>query len=296
MTRILVTGGEGQVGHELVRRAWPEGVEIAAPTRAELDLTDAAAIAAHVAAGGYSAVINCAAYTAVDKAETEVAQAFAVNALAPAAFAEAARTADISLVHVSTDYVFRGDADAPYETDAAIDPIGVYGASKAAGEFAVRLGCPRSAIVRTAWVVSARRANFVKTMLRLGAERDQLRVVADQHGAPTFAADLADALGAIALGMIADRDAPAGVFHFTNAGPTTWHEFAQAIFAQARALGARTPTSVEAIATSDYPTPARRPAYSVLSTRRIEQDYGVVPAPWRERLPAIVAEIMEQAT
>lgn len=295
MTRILVTGGEGQVGGELKRRAWPEGVEIVAPTRAELDLADAAAIGTYVAAGGFDAVINPAAYTAVDKAESEVAQAFAINALAPAALADAARAAEIPLVHVSTDYVFRGDASAPYETDAEIDPIGIYGASKAAGELAVRLGHKRSAIVRTAWVVSARRANFVKTMLRYGAERDVMRVVADQHGAPTFAADLADALATVALEMISDKDAPTGVFHFSNAGATTWHGFAQAIFEAAAARGGKTPSTLEAITTADFPTPARRPAYSVLSTRRIEEAYGVVPPPWRDGLPGLVAEIMEQA-
>ena len=295
MTRILVTGGEGQVGGELKRRAWPEGVEIVAPTRAELDLADAAAIGPYVADGDFDAVINPAAYTAVDKAESEVAQAFAINALAPAALADAARAADIPLVHVSTDYVFRGDASAPYETDAEIDPIGIYGASKAAGELAVRLGHKRSAIVRTAWVVSARRANFVKTMLRYGAERDVMRVVADQHGAPTFAADLAEALATVALGMISDKDAPTGVFHFSNAGATTWHGFAQAIFEAAAARGGKTPSTLEAITTADFPTPARRPAYSVLSTRRIEEAYGVVPPPWRDGLPGLVAEIMEQA-
>ncbi|MFC3695199.1 dTDP-4-dehydrorhamnose reductase [Chenggangzhangella methanolivorans] len=295
MRRILVTGGEGQVGGELVRRAWPDDVEITAPKRAELDLTDASAIGAYVAAGGFAAIVNPAAYTAVDKAESEVAQAFAVNALAPAALADAARAADIPLVHVSTDYVFRGDASAPYETDAEIDPIGIYGASKAAGEFAVRLGHKRSVIVRTAWVVSARRANFVKTMLRYGAERDLMRVVADQHGAPTFAADLAEALATITLRMIDDAQAPAGVFHFSNAGATTWHGFAQAIFEAAAARGAKTPATLEAIATADFPTPARRPAYSVLSTRRLEDAYGIAPRPWRDGLPALVADIMEQA-
>lgn len=292
MSRILVTGGDGQVGFELTQLAWPDGVQILAPTRGELDLADPGAIHAYLAAYPVAAIVNPAAYTAVDRAETEIAAAFQINAVAPAALAEAARRLDAPLVHVSTDYVFRGDATTPYEVDAPIDPIGVYGASKAAGEFAVRLGAPRSAIVRTAWVVSARRANFVKTMLRLGAERDHLRVVADQRGAPTFAADLAEALQTIVLRMMADRAAPAGLFHFSNAGATTWRDFAAAIFEAAGARGARVPT-VEGIATSDYPTPAKRPAYSVLSTARLERDYGVAPRPWAEGLPALVAEIME---
>jgi dTDP-4-dehydrorhamnose reductase len=293
MRRILVTGGTGQVGLELTRRAWPEGVEIVAPNRAELDLTDRSAIAAHVAGGGFAAVINAAAYTAVDRAESEKAEAFALNELAPAALADAARAAEIPLVHVSTDYVFRGDADAPYETEAPIDPINVYGASKAAGETAVRLGCPRSAIVRTAWVVSPNRTNFVRTMLRLADGRETIRVVADQRGAPTLASDLADALATIALRMIPDERAPAGLFHFANVGETTWADFAEAIFAEARERGAKVPR-VERITTADYPTPARRPAYSRLSTSRIERDYGIVPRPWRDWLPGLVAEIMEQ--
>lgn len=294
MTRILVTGGGGQVGRALRDRAWPAGVTIAAPTRAELDVTDTAAVAAYVAGGNFACVINAAAYTAVDRAESEVAEAFAANALAPAALGQAARAADIPLIQLSTDYVFRGDAEAPYETDAAIDPINVYGASKAAGEFAARLACPRSAIVRTSWVVSARRTNFVRTMLRLGRERDSLSVVADQRGAPTLASDLAEALQAIALRMIADRGAPTGAFHFANAGVTTWHGFAQAIFAEAEARGERVPKTVEAIATADYPTPARRPLWSALSTRRIEREYGVIPRPWRDGLPALVAEILKE--
>lgn len=291
MRRILVTGGEGQLGLELRRRVWPGDVEIVAPSRAALDLTDPAA-ARSIAEGGFAAIVNAAAYTAVDRAESEAAAAFAVNALGPAVLAEAARAADIPLVHVSTDYVFRGDSAAPYETDAPVDPVNVYGASKAAGETAVLSVAPRSAVVRTSWVVSAHRSNFVKTMLRLGAERDLVRVVADQHGAPTLSSDLAEALATIALRMTEDRDAPAGLFHVTNAGPTTWRGFAEAIFDAARAQGGKVPL-VEAIATADYPTPARRPAYGVLSTERAEREHGVVPRPWRERLPALVAEIME---
>lgn len=293
MRRILVTGGTGQVGLELTRRTWPEGVEIVAPGRAELDLTDQAAIAAYVVGGGFAAVINAAAYTAVDRAESEKAEAFALNELAPAALADAAGSAGIPLVHVSTDYVFRGDADAPYETDAAIDPINFYGASKAAGEAAVGVGCPRSVIVRTAWVVGPNRTNFVRTMLRLADGRETIRVVADQRGAPTLAADLADALATIALRTVSDERAPAGLFHFANAGETTWADFAEAIFAEARERGAKVPR-VERITTADYPTPARRPAYSRLSTSRIERDYGIVPRPWRDWLPGLVAEIMEQ--
>lgn len=292
MTVVLVTGAAGQVGLELQRRSWPEGVRIAAPARAALDLGDPAAVGAYLAGNDVSAVINAAAYTAVDKAETDVAAAYHGNALVPAALAQATREHGVPLVHVSTDYVFDGSGVGAYGVDDPIRPLSVYGASKAAGEWAVRMGNPRSAVVRTAWVVSPHRGNFVKTMLRLGGERDALNVVADQHGAPTIAADLADALGVIALRMIEDADAPTGVFHFTNAGPTTWHGFAAAIFEAAAAQG-RTAPALTPITTADYPTPARRPANSLLSTDRIEQAYGVTPRPWTVALPPLVAEILK---
>jgi dTDP-4-dehydrorhamnose reductase len=290
---VLVTGGAGQVGHELASRPWPAGVEILAPERARLNVADADTVSAFLAAAKVDAVINCAAYTAVDKAETEIAAAFEANALAPAVLAEATLKADIPLVHVSTDYVFDGTREGPYEVDDPVRPIGVYGASKAAGEYAVRFGNPRSAVVRAAGVVSARRTNFAKTMLRYGQEREVVRVVDDQRGAPTLAGDLAEALATIALRLIADRDAPTGLFHFSNAGPTTWHGFAAAIFDAARAKGLKTPR-LEPIATADYPTPARRPANSLLSTARIARDYGVRPRPWRDGLPRLIDDILER--
>jgi dTDP-4-dehydrorhamnose reductase len=290
---ILITGSTGQVGHELVTMPWPEDVAIVAPARGELDLCDAVAVGRLIADHAVSAVINAAAYTAVDKAEKDVAAAFAANALIPAALAQATCLAGIPLIHISTDYVFDGNATGAYEVDAPLNPLGVYGASKAAGEWAVRLGNPRSAVVRTSWVVSARRSNFVRTMLRLGFERDVVRVVQDQRGSPTLAADLAEALSVIAMRMIADRHAPAGVFHFTNDSPCTWHDFAAAIFAACREAGYPVP-KLEAIGSTDYPTPARRPANSILSTARIERDYGLKPASWRERLPILVSEILSK--
>ncbi|MDQ6437388.1 dTDP-4-dehydrorhamnose reductase [Mesorhizobium sp. LHD-90] len=272
---------------------WPEEVGIVAPARGELDLCDANAVGRLIADHAVSAIINAAAYTAVDKAEKDVAAAFAANTLIPAALAQATCLAGIPLIHISTDYVFDGNATGAYEVDAPLNPLGVYGASKAAGEWAVRLGNPRSAVVRTSWVVSARRSNFVRTMLRLGFERDVVRVVQDQHGSPTLAADLAEALSVITMRMIADRHAPTDVFHFTNEGPTTWHDFAAAIFATCREAGYPVP-KLEAIGSADYPTPARRPANSVLSTARIERDYGLKPASWRERLPMLVREILSK--
>ena len=170
-------------------------------------------------------------------------------------------------------------------------PIGVYGASKEGGEQAVRTANPRHAIVRTAWVVSAHRANFVKTMLRFGAERDEMSVVADQIGCPTIAGDLAGALLTIAVRLARDPAAPTGTYHFVNGGETSWHGFAQEIFAQASAKGLKTPGTLKAIATVDYPTPARRPANSRLSTTRLAADYGITPRPWQAALADVMAEL-----
>ena len=288
---ILVLGGAGQVGSELRALSWPEEVAVHAPDRARLDVTDAAALAEALAERPYAAVINAAAYTAVDRAESEIAEAWRLNALAPALLAaETARTG-IPLVHVSTDYVFDGTGQGAYAPDAPIRPVSVYGASKAAGELAVRTGNPRHAIVRTAWVVSPHRANFVKTMLRLAGERDRLTVVDDQHGCPTSAADLARALAAIALRLATDGGAPTGTVHCVNAGETTWCGFARAIVAGGAARGGRS-VPVEGIPTSAYPTPARRPANSRLSTDSLTEAYGIRPRPWQAALDDILDRLV----
>lgn len=289
--RILITGGSGQVGTELARLPWPATVELVSPGRQELDLSDADAIRHQVAAGRFAAVINAGAYTAVDRAEDDITAAFRVNALAPAALAEATRRAGIPLVQVSTDYVFDGlKAGAWRETDP-VGPLGVYGASKEAGEQAVRTGNPRHVILRTAWVFSPQGSNFVRTMLRLGAERPLLRVVDDQRGCPTAAADLAAALATVTLRLIDDPQAPVGTGHFVNAGATTWCGFARAIFRHLAAAGRPVP-EVAAIATRDYPTPARRPANSVLSVDWLRATYGIVPRPWEEALADTLAILL----
>ncbi|UVO52289.1 dTDP-4-dehydrorhamnose reductase [Sphingomonas sp. SUN019] len=291
MREILVTGGNGQLGTELKRYPWPDGWGVFAIDIDELDLRDADAIAAMVASRPFAAVISGGAYTAVDKAEDDVATAWAVNALAPAAFAQACRTAGIPLVQVSTDYVFDGAKHGPWEVDDPVAPLGVYGASKLGGELAVRTGGVRHAIVRTSWVVSAHGNNFIKTMLRVGAERDTLRVVDDQHGAPTSAADLAAALATIAMRLADDPALPSGTYHFSNAGETTWCGFARAIFDRAAARGGPSPT-VEGIATSDYPTPATRPINSRLSHAAIEAAYAITPRPWQDALDDILDELI----
>lgn len=297
MTPVLVTGAKGQLGTELQRATWPQGWQVVAVDHNTLDLRNTVAVAEAVAAGHngkpFAAVINGAAYTAVDKAEEDQVTAWAVNALAPAAFGHACARAGIPLIQVSTDYVFAGNKPAPasWEVDDPVGPLGVYGASKLGGELAVRTSGARAAIVRTAWVVSAHGHNFIKTMLRVSAERGSLRVVEDQHGSPTSAADLAAALATMAVRLAEDADAPTGVFHFSNAGPTTWAGFAREIFAQSAARGEPT-MSVEGIATSDYPTPARRPANSLLSHARIRDAYGIEPRPWTAALSDILGELL----
>ncbi|TCD04332.1 dTDP-4-dehydrorhamnose reductase [Erythrobacteraceae bacterium CFH 75059] len=291
MRPILVTGGTGQVGHELARLDWPEGFRPAVLSRAEADLTDAAALHRLVTGQPWAAVINAGAYTAVDAAEGDPATAWAVNALGPEALAQLCRDRAIPLVQVSTDYVFDGTKQEAWCEDDPVGPLGVYGASKLGGELAVRASGVRHAIVRTAWVVSAHGSNFLKTMLRLAGEGRELAVVADQRGSPTAAADLAAALAAMAVRLATDGSAPSGTYHFANSGSTTWHGLAEHIFAGAAARGRPQPV-LRATTTADYPTPARRPANSLLSTRKIASDYGIAPRPWQSGIDAILDELI----
>jgi dTDP-4-dehydrorhamnose reductase len=286
--RLLLTGGSGQVG-QAVRRLAPADWQVVAPPRRELDLSDPEALAERVRDGRWDAVVSAGAYTAVDKAETDVVAAWGVNAMGPAALADATRKAGIPLLHLSTDYVFDGTKGGPYVEDDPVAPLGVYGASKEAGEQAVRTANPRHLILRTAWVVSADGANFVKTMLKLGASRPELRVVADQRGCPTSAADIARAVLAI-LPQLVDGSGTTGTFHFVNAGEATWAGLADHVFARASTHG-RPPPTVHAIATADYPTPARRPANSRLETTKLARSYGITPRPWTEAVDAIVDQL-----
>jgi dTDP-4-dehydrorhamnose reductase len=242
-------------------------------------------------------VINAAAYTAVDRAEDDRALAFSVNANGPRLLGEAAARACIPVVHYSTDYVFDGRKAMPYTETDAPDPIGAYGASKLAGELLLHLAQPRSITFRTAWVCSPHGGNFVKTMLRFGKEREELRVVADQHGAPTFAADLAAAAITVLPRLVA---APAGdpcfgVFHLTGAPYTTWFDFAAAILDGAARRGQKRPRLVP-ITTADYPTKAQRPANSRLDCSRAEDVLGLSPADWREGLEGCLTALMGKAT
>jgi dTDP-4-dehydrorhamnose reductase len=284
--KVLVTGSAGQVGAALLASA-PDGVHAVGCDRSRLDLADTAAIRRIVEAERPAVVINCAAYTAVDKAESERELAFAINANAPAALAHACRQVGARLVHVSTDYVFDGRGPRPYRPDDPTAPLSVYGESKLAGERAVAAeGGLDWRVVRTAWVYSAGGKNFLNTMLRLLAERDEVRVVADQVGTPTSAPTLSSFLWAVAR-----TDGEPGVLHYTDAGVASWYDFAVAIHEEARAAGriSNHPRIVP-IATEDYPTPARRPAYSVLDARSSLARVGATRPHWRVALRDVLRE------
>lgn len=291
--RILLLGGNGQLGRELRRSLAPLG-ELVVATRDGVDADAAAnfddptALAAMVRGSGADVVVNAAAYTAVDKAEADADAAFRVNSEAPGAIARACARIDALLVHYSTDYVFDGSASRPYREDDATAPLGVYGISKLAGEDAIRASGARHAILRTAWVYASHGRNFLLTMLRLANERDELRVVADQVGAPTPAAWIADATADLIRRGVAES----GTWHLVTSGQVSWHGFASAIMEDAHALGLleRMPTVVP-ITTAEFPTPARRPAYSVLDTTRLHDDFGIVPPAWRGELRATLREI-----
>lgn len=290
MPRILITGGAGQLGTELQRQPWPEDVQLHAPSRDELDLGRAETVRGVIESGPWDCVINCAAYTSVDAAEDNAGAAFVANCQGPAWLAEATGKSGIPLIHVSTDYVFPGDSTTPYAEDDPVGPVGVYGASKAAGELAVRCANPRSVIVRTAWVLSAYRTNFLKTMLRLAANRDSLAVVADQRGCPTSAADIANALMTIARRLMNDASAPTGIYHFVNSGDASWYELACEIFRLSAERGGPS-AEVKAIQTDGFPTRAKRPANSRLSTAKIAGDFGIRPRDWREAVAQIIADL-----
>lgn len=284
--RVLITGCQGQLGWEL-RRSAPAGVEVIALGRGELDIGDAVAVERLIGELRPRAIVNAAAYTAVDRAESEPGLAYAVNAEGPGYLARAARDVTAHLVHISTDFIFDGNAGRPYAPDAAPAPLGVYGASKLEGERRVReqLG-ERALILRTAWVYSAHGANFVKTILRLLRERDELRVVADQIGSPTWAKGLATAVW-----RALEREV-GGTHHWTDAGTASWYDFAVAIAEEARALGlVDRDVPIRPIRTEDYPTPAVRPAYSVLDKTATWAALELPVLHWREGLRGMLREL-----
>jgi dTDP-4-dehydrorhamnose reductase len=294
--KILVFGAAGQVGREVSRAAWPPSCELIAVDRNAVDITKAAAVGAAIARYEPALAINLAAYTAVDRAEAETDMAWAVNCAGAAHIAALCGEGAIPLVHLSTDYVFDGCKPDPYWEDDEVNPLGVYGRSKEAGERAIRAATTQHVILRTSWVYGAQGTNFVKTMLRLGRERPVLRVVADQHGCPTAAADIAAALISIACAI--QRGSPNwGTFHFAGTGSTSWYGFAEEIIdlaTRSDAWPAATRPKVEPITTDQYPTPARRPMNSVLDCGKIATAYGISAPPWRASLAPVVTELLGQ--
>lgn len=308
MRRILVTGITGQVGKELQQTLAPLGDVIGFGSRT-MDLAQPAMIRQVISEVKPDLIVNAAAYTAVDKAETEAEFAKSINAIAPVIIAEEAQWLGADLIHISTDYVFDGRKNTPYTEQDAPNPINIYGHSKLAGEEGLRQTCIREAslfgqrsevkvrhiILRTAWVYGTYgKSNFVKTMLKLGAERNEIRVVADQVGTPTWARDIAQAIAQL-LPLFSPgqtQSAPTGTYHFTNSGVASWYDFAIAIFEEARELGYKLKVQrVVPITTPEYPTPAQRPAYSVLSTQKISAVLGTYPPHWRQSLRQMLIQL-----
>ncbi|UXC92648.1 dTDP-4-dehydrorhamnose reductase [Sphingobium sp. RSMS] len=292
--RMAVTGLQGQVVMSLIERArTASAVEIVAFGRPELDLADALSIDRALTRAGADIIVSAAAYTAVDRAESEPDLALAVNGAAPGLIAATAARLAVPVIHLSTDYVFDGANAEPYREEDVVNPLGAYGRSKLAGEQAVQQATADYAILRTAWVYSPFGANFVKTMLRLGADRDAINVVSDQQGSPTNALDIADAVIAVARQMLDHPSDPnkRGIFHLSGTGYTDWASFAEAIFTTSGARGGPK-ARVNRITTSEYPTAAPRPANSRLNTEKLGRHFGIVMPDWRTSLPPVVQRLL----
>jgi dTDP-4-dehydrorhamnose reductase len=294
MPSVLIFGRNGQVATEFAKTASSSLGSVKFLGRGECDLAVPGSAARAIADLSPDIVINAAAYTAVDKAETQQEAAYALNAAAPGEMAEASAAIGAPLIHISTDYVFDGLAPGAYRETDRCAPLSVYGASKLAGEVAVRERQPHHVILRTSWVFSPYGANFVRTMLRLGAERDELAIVHDQHGGPTAAADIAAAILKIAAG-IRDDSAAFGTYHYAGAPVSTWFDFAKAIFERAALHGYKTPKAVRAIATADYPTAAVRPPNSTLDCSAITRYWGIEPPLWQNSLSRCVEALAKGA-
>ncbi len=292
-TEIFVAGNNGQVALSLQEAAEKTGVALACAGRPAFDLADPDGMQAAIEARKPSAIINAAAYTAVDAAESDEDTATAINSAGAGALAAITAESGIPFLHLSTDYVFEGAKDEPYDETDPVGPTGAYGRSKLAGERAVIAANPNAIILRTAWVYSPFGKNFLKTMLSL-AGRDALSVVADQRGNPTYAPDIADALLSIVhqLGGKEPSEAQAGLYHMTGSGDTTWHGFAGAIFEEGARYGLNKP-NLSAVTTADYPTPARRPANSRLNCAKLEQNFGISLPNWRESTSACVKRLSQ---
>jgi dTDP-4-dehydrorhamnose reductase len=294
--RILLLGGTGQVGTEIRSLAPTAGIEVTAPGHAAVDFRENSTLAEAVANGPWNAVINAAAYTDVDRAESEEALALVVNGDAPSLLAALTERVGVPLIHISTDYVFDGRKGEPYVEQDKVGPLNAYGRSKLAGEQGIRAAGSRNVILRTSWVYSPYGRNFVKTILRLGAERDCLNIVADQRGCPTAARDVAGACLAIARRCAsAPERAPYGIYHFAGAGEASWFEFASEIIGRAKGSLAKA-AKVLPIRTVDYPTPATRPLDTRLNSGAIDREFGIKARPWRDALVETVDHLLVERT
>ena len=290
--RVVIIGKSGQIAQALTAHLLATGHDVSVLARPGIDLAQPETILPAIARLQPDMIINPAAYTAVDKAETEPDHAMRINRDGAKAVAEAAKAVDAALVHLSTDYVFDGTKHTPYVETDGVSPLGQYGRSKQAGEMAVMQACARSVVLRTSWVCSPHGHNFVKTMLRLASERPELRVVSDQFGAPTFAADIA--AGIADMLPLLGKNAPPerfGMFHMTNAGRTNWHGFAQAIMQGASQRGGVS-VPIKAISAADYPTPAKRPANSCLSNEKLGRIHGISLPDWHVGLEHCLDALM----
>jgi dTDP-4-dehydrorhamnose reductase len=282
--KIVVIGLNGQLGWELNRQGRQRDFDVVAVDLPDFDITDHTAVDNLVRQAHADVIINAAAYTAVDRAESEPQPAFAINRDGPAYLAATCASNDIALIHVSTDYVFDGMKKEPYLENDPVSPLGVYGRSKADGEQEIKTILPAHIIIRTTWLYGVHGNNFVKTMLRLGREQEVVRVVCDQFGCPTSATDLADAILLIAERISADREIKWGTYHYCGDGATSWHGFAETIFNLAQRHTTLTVRKVAPITTAEFPTPAKRPANSVLNCDLIKDHFGIHTRPWKESL------------
>ncbi len=289
--QLLIIGANGQLGWELCRRGREKGFDIRSLDLPEFDITDRKAVQQSIFTFEGSLVINAAAYTAVDKAESEAELVFQVNRDGPAHLADACSRAEIPLIHISTDYVFDGTKMEPYSETDPVSPLGIYGKSKADGEARIRDLLDEHIIMRTAWLYGVHGHNFVKIMLRMAGEQEIIRVVGDQYGCPTYAGDLADAILYVADLIRGKRKISWGTYHYCGKGKTTWHGFAEKIFEMARQYVPLKVKHVEAIATKEYPTAAKRPAYSILDCSLIERRFGISPRPWQQSLSGMLDHI-----
>lgn len=290
--RILITGADGQLGRELINQGQLKGFSVQAPSEDDMDITDLEKIDRCMAFHQPEVVINAAAYTQVDKAESEAALAFAVNTTGSANLARMCAKNKIPLVHISTDYVFDGQKGTSYLETDTISPVGVYGRSKAEGEIEIRSHLKEHIILRTSWLYGIHGHNFAKTILKLATTKPKIRVVADQYGSPTNAADLAQTILIISDRMQFNNDVDWGTYHYCGQGVISWYNFAEKIVGLARLYADVKTTRIEPIPTADYPTRALRPIYSALDCSRIQKHFGINPKPWQKSLEITIKELL----